>query len=95
MSSNIFLPPFVEQKLGEDTEKNTTNDQKTIDKDSNARTTEEFKPSSSRVSLEQRNENEIIEHPNEVTQNAQIGVRKAEATALVWSKTAVRAIYAW
>ena len=48
-----------------------------------------------KASLEQRNEEEILQHPKEVTQNAQIGVQKAEATALVWSKTAVRAIYAW
>jgi hypothetical protein len=49
----------------------------------------------SRASLEQRNEKEIIENPNEITQNAQLGVQKAEAVALVWSKPAVYAIYAW
>lgn len=47
------------------------------------------------VSMEVRNEKEMIEHPNEVTKGAQIGVQKAEAVALVWSKTAVYAIYAW
>lgn len=46
-------------------------------------------------SLEERNERELLEHPDEVTQEAQVGVQKAEATALVWSKTALYATYAW
>lgn len=95
MSFSVSHPPRAEQKLEEETAESTTNTQKAIDKDPNARTTEEFEPSSSSASLEQRNENEIIGHPNEVTQNAQTGVRKAEGTALVWTKTTVRAIYAW
>ncbi|KAJ5153225.1 uncharacterized protein N7482_009703 [Penicillium canariense] len=46
-------------------------------------------------SLEERNEREVHEHPDEITHNAQIGVQKAEAIALVWSKTALYATYAW
>lgn len=48
-----------------------------------------------RTSLEARNEKEIEEHPDEVTENAHLGVKKAEAAALVWSKKAVYATYAW
>ncbi|KAJ5135607.1 Major facilitator superfamily domain general substrate transporter [Penicillium bovifimosum] len=40
-------------------------------------------------------EKEIQEHPDEVTSNTADGVRKAEAVALVWSKKAVYATYAW
>ncbi|KAH8884084.1 MFS general substrate transporter [Thozetella sp. PMI_491] len=50
---------------------------------------------SSRLSLDERNEKEIVEHGNQVTSDAQLGVQKAEAAALVWSKTAVRLTYAW
>ncbi|KAH6659122.1 major facilitator superfamily domain-containing protein [Truncatella angustata] len=50
---------------------------------------------SSSLSLEERNEKEISEHPDSVTADAQLGQQKAEAAALVWSKTAVRATYAW
>jgi hypothetical protein len=46
-------------------------------------------------SLEERNEREILEHPDEITQKAQVGVQKAEATALVWSRPALYATYAW
>ncbi|KAH8702400.1 siderophore iron transporter [Talaromyces proteolyticus] len=46
-------------------------------------------------SLEERNEREILEHPNEISQEAQVGVQKAEATALVWSRPALYATYAW
>ena len=42
-----------------------------------------------------RAEKEIREHPDEVSANAADGVRKAEAVALVWSKKAVVATYAW
>lgn len=42
-----------------------------------------------------RAEKEIREHPDEVSANAADGVRKAEAVALVWSKKAVFATYAW
>ncbi|EKV10937.1 Siderochrome-iron transporter, putative [Penicillium digitatum] len=45
--------------------------------------------------LEERNERELLEHPDEVTPEAQIGVQKAEAAALVWTKTALYATYAW
>lgn len=50
---------------------------------------------SERNSLEARNEKEVMQHPDEVTSNAQLGVKKAEAAALVWSKKAVYATYAW
>lgn len=51
--------------------------------------------SSERNSLEARNEKDVMQHPDEVTSNAQLGVKKAEAAALVWSKKAVYATYAW
>ena len=47
------------------------------------------------LSLEARNEKEAELHPDQVTKNAQAGVQKAEATAIVWSKKAVIATYAW
>ncbi|KAI0138361.1 hypothetical protein BJ166DRAFT_560862 [Pestalotiopsis sp. NC0098] len=50
---------------------------------------------SGRLSLEERNEIEIDEHPDSVTADAQIGQRKAEAAALVWSRSAVLATYGW
>ncbi|OAA63378.1 siderochrome-iron transporter [Niveomyces insectorum RCEF 264] len=50
---------------------------------------------SSRLSLEERNEREVIVHGNEVTADAQLGQQKIEAAALVWSKRAVYATYAW
>ena len=49
----------------------------------------------SRLSLEAQNEKEIEAHPDQVTKDAQLGVQKAEAAALVWSKKAVYATYAW
>lgn len=51
--------------------------------------------SSDTESLEQRNEREILERPNQVTQDAQPGIQKAEATALVWSSKALYSTYAW
>lgn len=50
---------------------------------------------SDRNSLEARNEKEIMQHPNEVTSDAQLGVKKIEAAALVWSKKSVYATYVW
>jgi antitoxin component of MazEF toxin-antitoxin module len=47
------------------------------------------------LSLEAQNEKEIHAHPDEITENADLGVKKAEAAALVWSKKAVYATYAW
>ncbi|GFF46725.1 siderophore iron transporter mirB [Aspergillus lentulus] len=67
----------------------------TTEKDVSTRTTDNIEAVSDTVSLEEKNERKIIEHPNEITQDAQIGVQKAEATALVWSKTALYATYAW
>lgn len=48
-----------------------------------------------RGSLEAENEKNIEQHPDEVTSQAQMGVQKAEAAALVWSKKAVYLTYAW
>ncbi len=47
------------------------------------------------LSLEARNEKEIELHPDQVTRGAELGVQKAEAAALVWSRKAVLATYAW
>ena len=55
----------------------------------------EAQPGSSRQSLEQRAEKEVQEHPDEITGDAQAGVQKAEATALVWSRKALYSTYAW
>lgn len=51
--------------------------------------------SNDRSSLEARAESEIELHPDKVTEGADPGVQKAEAAALVWSKTALICIYAW
>lgn len=67
----------------------------TTEKDVRIQTTDNIEAASDTLSLEGKNEREIIKHPNEITQDAQIGVQKAEATALVWSKTALYATYAW
>lgn len=48
-----------------------------------------------RSSLEARAEREIELHPDQVTEGAELGVQKAEAAALVWSKKALIGIYAW
>ncbi|CAI7565671.1 unnamed protein product [Penicillium palitans] len=58
-------------------------------------TTRENQANEDTQSLEERNERELLEHPDEVTQEAQVGVQKAEATALVWSKPTLYATYAW
>ncbi|KAF7591348.1 hypothetical protein BBP40_001672 [Aspergillus hancockii] len=50
---------------------------------------------SSSLSLEARNEKEVQQHPDAVTQDAYMGQQKAEAAALVWSKKAVILTYAW
>jgi hypothetical protein len=47
------------------------------------------------LSLEARNEKEVQQHPDEVTAQADLGVQKAEAAALVWGKKTVYATYAW
>lgn len=47
------------------------------------------------LSLEARAEKEANEHPDRVTSWEETGVQKAEAAALVWSKKAVYATYAW
>jgi hypothetical protein len=46
---------------------------------------------SDRLSLEERNEKEVQQHPEEITHDAQAGQQKAEAVALVWSKPALYA----
>ncbi|OJJ36911.1 hypothetical protein ASPWEDRAFT_108520 [Aspergillus wentii DTO 134E9] len=48
-----------------------------------------------RLSLEARNEKAIEQEPDQVTKSAHLGVQKAEAAALVWSKKAVYITYAW
>lgn len=50
---------------------------------------------SSDLSLFAQNEKEVEQNPDQVTQNAHVGVQKAEATTLVWPKQAVYASYAW
>jgi hypothetical protein len=50
---------------------------------------------SDNVSLEARDQKEVESNPNQVTADAQLGVQKAEAAALVWSKPAVYATYGW
>ncbi|EPE04611.1 siderochrome-iron transporter [Ophiostoma piceae UAMH 11346] len=50
---------------------------------------------SSRLSLEARDELEVQRHGDRVTADAQIGIQKAEAAALVWSRGTVIACYAW
>ncbi|KAL4868635.1 hypothetical protein BDV12DRAFT_96981 [Aspergillus spectabilis] len=50
---------------------------------------------SSDLDLFARNEKEIEQSPDQVTQNAHLGIQKAEAAAMVWSKKAVYATYAW
>jgi hypothetical protein len=47
------------------------------------------------LSVEARDQKEVENNPNQVTANAQLGVQKAEAAALVWSKKAVYATYGW
>lgn len=47
------------------------------------------------LSLEARNEKEVLQNPDKVTSYVEPGVQKAEAAALVWSKNAVWATYAW
>ncbi|RMY63479.1 hypothetical protein D0863_10510 [Hortaea werneckii] len=47
------------------------------------------------LSLEAQNEKETQLHPNEVTKNADTGIQKAEAAALVWPMWAVYCTYAW
>jgi 5'-3' exonuclease len=47
------------------------------------------------LDLVDKNEKAILEHPNEITTDAQHGVQKAEGVALVWSKKTVYCIYAW
>ncbi|CAK7266058.1 hypothetical protein SEPCBS119000_001828 [Sporothrix epigloea] len=42
-----------------------------------------------------QNEKEIAENPDNTNRDAQIGIRKAEAAALVWSKPALYGIFAW
>ncbi|KAH8703086.1 putative siderochrome-iron transporter [Talaromyces proteolyticus] len=50
---------------------------------------------SDNLSLEARNEKEVLQNPDKVTSYAEAGVQKAEASALVWGKKAVYATYAW
>jgi MFS family permease len=54
-----------------------------------------YETDSDTLSLEARNEKEVQLNPDHVTKHAQMGQQKAEAVALVWSKGAVYATYAW
>lgn len=47
------------------------------------------------MTLFARNEKEVEQNPDKVTEDAHLGVQKAEAAAMVWSKKAVYATYAW
>lgn len=70
----------------------------TEDQDQQFRESEPKNPgsdSNDRSSLEARAEREIQLHPGQVTEDADLGVQKAEAAALVWSKKALICIYAW
>lgn len=58
-------------------------------------TTGDCQANSDSKSLEEKNERQVLDHPDEITAGAQIGVQKAEATALVWSRTALYTTYAW
>lgn len=58
-------------------------------------TTGDCQANSDSESMEERNERQVLDHPDEITADAQIGVQKAEATALVWSRTALYTTYAW
>jgi hypothetical protein len=40
-------------------------------------------------------EKELAHHPDQVTEGAELGQQKAEAAALVWSRSALVGIYAW
>ncbi|KAJ5711109.1 Major facilitator coppper-regulated transporter crmC [Penicillium malachiteum] len=57
--------------------------------------TAEARANADTQSLEERNEREVLEHPDQITHDAQAGVQKAEATALVWSKKGLYSTYAW
>ena len=46
-------------------------------------------------SVEWHDEKEIQEHPNEINASADLGLQKAEAAALVYTKKVVVGIYAW
>lgn len=50
---------------------------------------------SDRLSLEARNEKDVLAHPDEVTADAQLGVKKAEAAAIVWPAWALYCVYGW
>ncbi|KAF4339836.1 siderochrome-iron transporter [Fusarium beomiforme] len=47
------------------------------------------------LDLVDRNEQEVLANGTHVTADAQIGIQKAEAVALVWSKKTVYITYAW
>ncbi|CDK28326.1 unnamed protein product [Kuraishia capsulata CBS 1993] len=73
----------------------TANDESSQKADGEAALEQSAEDSSDSTSLEALNEKEVALHPNEVTEDALPGVQKAEAAALVWSKTAVYLTYAW
>lgn len=46
-------------------------------------------------SLESREDKEVTAHPDSITEGTYVGLQKAEAVALVWSRKAVFGTYAW
>ncbi|CAK7266885.1 Siderochrome iron transporter 2 [Sporothrix epigloea] len=56
---------------------------------------DDLSDSSSRLSLEARNELDVQKNGNKITADAQLGVKKAEAAALVWTRKQVLWTYAW
>lgn len=56
---------------------------------------EAFPSDADDASLEEKNERQVQQHPHEVTASAELGVQKAEAAALVWTKKTVYCTYAW
>lgn len=65
------------------------------EKPNNGQDNEDFSSDSDNLSLEEKNEREIQRNPNQVTANAELGIQKAEAAALVWTKKTVYCAYAW
>lgn len=54
-----------------------------------------FSDDRSELDIIEQNEKEIAEHPDTVTKDAQAGIRKAEAAALLWSKPMLFLIFGW
>ena len=93
-ASMRFLQPF--RGHNNVVSQSAVTDDVTADEKHDPKVSQDFSGSDSdTLSLEARNEKEIQTHPDQVTRDAELGVQKAEAAALVWSKPAVYATYAW